>query len=111
MGSLAAYLAPELTAADMDLPFTAPLLTEAEGFPHLIKQAGTLTKEKNLIHVPAAADNAGNKSPIHTTHSLSELSFMQIFLPCSHPAPDMPFRLVHIQYNPRLRGKRRVDLG
>ena len=35
---------------------------------------------------------------------------MQILLSRSHPAPDMPLRLIHIQHLPRFPGKGRVDL-
>lgn len=40
--------------------------------------------------------------------SLSML--MQIFLSRSHPAPNMPLRLIHVQYLPRFPGKGWIDL-
>ena len=35
---------------------------------------------------------------------------MQIFLPGSHSAPDVPFRFVNVQHHTGLPGKRRVDV-
>ncbi len=35
---------------------------------------------------------------------------MKIFLSRSHPAPDMPLGLVHIQHLARFSGKGRIDL-
>lgn len=37
-------------------------------------------------------------------------TLMKIFLSRSHPAPDMPLRLIHVQYLPRFPGKGWVDL-
>ena len=35
---------------------------------------------------------------------------MKVLLSCSHPSPDMPLRLIHVQHLPCLPGKRRVNL-
>ena len=37
-------------------------------------------------------------------------TLMKIFLSRRHPAPDMPLRLIHVQYLPRFPGKGWVDL-
>ena len=53
---------------------------------------------------------SGHAAPAVLLHIFRLFMLMQIFLSRSHPAPNMPLRLIHVQYLPRFPGKGRVDL-
>ena len=53
---------------------------------------------------------SGHAAPAVLLHIFRLSMLMQIFLSRSHPAPNMPLRLIHVQYLPRFPGKGWVDL-
>ena len=53
---------------------------------------------------------SGHAAPAVLLHIFRLFMLMQIFLSRSHPAPNMPLRLIHVQYLPRFPGKGWVNL-